>query len=276
MRRSRGEILALALGIAVLAILVLMPFWWVTSSSIKDPDEIISRTPTLLWPESFTFEHYQHLLATSDFPRFLANSLIVSAFSMAVTVLLAILAGYAFFRLKFPGQRALYRAILIAYAFPGIVLLVPIYGMMAATGIIDTLGALVIVNVTFALPFAIWMMRAFLVTVPVELEEAAKIDGASTWTILWRVVVPLISPGIASVAIFAFISSWTEYVFASVLIQSAANRTIPTGFAGLIGQYQIDWGLMLAGATLAALPVVALFLFIGRYFIAGLTEGAVK
>ncbi len=114
--------------------------------------------------------------------------------------------------------------------------------MMAATGIIDTLGALVIVNVTFALPFAIWMMRAFLVTVPVELEEAAKIDGASTWMILWRGVVPLISPGIASVAIFAFISSWTEYVFASVLIQSAAKRTIPTGFAGLIGQYQIDWG----------------------------------
>jgi ABC-type glycerol-3-phosphate transport system permease component len=276
MRRSTGEIIALILGCAILAILVLMPFWWVVSSSIKDPDEIIARLPTLLIPESFTLQHYQHLLASSDFPRFLANSLIVSAFSMAVTVLLAILAGYAFFRLKFPGQRTLYRAILIAYAFPGIVLLVPIYGMMAAAGIIDTLGALVIVNVTFALPFAIWMMRAFLVTVPVELEEAAKIDGASTWTILWRVVVPLISPGIASVAIFAFISSWTEYVFASVLIQSAAHRTIPTGFAGLIGQYQIDWGLMLAGATLAALPVVALFLFIGRYFIAGLTEGAVK
>ncbi len=133
-----------------------------------------------------------------------------------------------------------------------------------------------IVNVAFALPFAIWMMRSFLASVPREIEEAALIDGAPVTTILLRIMVPLIAPGIASVAVFAFIASWTEYLFASVLIVSDERRTIPVGFAGIIGQYQIDWGLLLAGATAATIPVVILFALVGRWFVAGLTEGAVK
>jgi ABC-type glycerol-3-phosphate transport system permease component len=148
--------------------------------------------------------------------------------------------------------------------------------MMSAAGLIDNLFALVIVNVTFAVPFAIWMMRAFLAAVPIEIEEAARLDGASRLTILRRIVLPLIAPGVASVAIFAFVTSWTEYLFASVLIQSDAHKTIPVGLAGIIGQYQVDWGLMLAGATITTLPVIALFAFIGRYFVAGLTAGAIK
>ena len=195
---------------------------------------------------------------------------------MAVTVILAVFSGYAFFRLRFPGRDFLYRAVLLAYAFPAIVVLVPLYGMMSTVRLIDNPLSLVIINVAFAAPFAIWMMRAFLADVPLEIEEAARLDGASRLTVLRRITVPLIAPGIASVAIFAFISSWTEYLFASVLIQSDAMKTIPVGLAGIIGQYQVDWGLMLAGATVTTVPVIILFFFIGRYFVAGLTAGAIK
>jgi multiple sugar transport system permease protein len=275
MRRGPMVNLGLAAGLAALAVLVLLPFWWVISSSVKATSEIVSSTPTMV-PHSFTLEHFQKLLSGSAFPRFFLNSVVVSLLSMAIAVVLSVLAGYAFFRLRFPGRDFLFRAILLAYAFPGIVVLVPLYGLASAARLIDNLFALVIVNVTFAVPFAIWMMRAFLAAVPAEIEEAARLDGASRLTILRRIVVPLIAPGIASVAIFAFVSSWTEYLFASVLIQSDARKTIPVGLAGIIGQYQVDWGLMLAGATLTTLPVIALFALIGRYFVAGLTAGAIK
>ncbi|MET0596514.1 MAG: carbohydrate ABC transporter permease [Mesorhizobium sp.] len=275
MRRSLAQNLVLALGLLVLAALVLLPFWWVASGSVKLPKEIIQRVPTMM-PHSFTTQHFEKLFSSSDFPTYLVNSLLVALASTAATVALALPAAYAFFRMDFPGRAALYRAILLAYAFPGVVVLIPLYGLFSAAGLVDSRISLVIVNVAFALPFAIWMMRSFLASVPREIEEAALIDGAPVATILLRIMVPLIAPGIASVAVFAFIASWTEYLFASVLIVSDERRTIPVGFAGIIGQYQIDWGLLLAGATAATIPVVLLFALVGRWFVAGLTEGAVK
>lgn len=266
---------ALPPALAVLLLLVVGPFYWIFSSSIKAPQEIIARSPTLV-PRSFTLQHYGKLLGSSDFPVYLANSLVVALGTMVLTVALATLAAYAFYRVRFPGRDLLFRGILIAYAFPGVLLLIPLYGMMSSLGLIDSLAALVIVDVTFAAPFAVWMMQAFFRTIPAELEEAAALDGATRLQIMTRILLPLAAPGVASIAIFAFILSWTEYMFASVLIVSDARRTIPVGFAGIIGQYQIDWGLLLAGATLATLPVMLLFGFVGRYFIQGLTAGAVK
>jgi len=275
MRRSLGQSLAIGGGLLGLAAIVLLPFWLIATGAIKTPQEIIARVPTLV-PHSFTPRHFDKLLGASDYPRYLGNSLVVGLGSTAITVVLSVLAAYGFYRLRFPGRDLLFRAVLVAYAFPGILILIPLYGMMSQAGLIDTPAALVIVNVTFASPFAIWMMRSFFASIPAELEEAALIDGASRLAILLRIMVPLSAPGIASVAIFAFIASWTEYLFASVLILSDANRTLPVGFAGIIGQYQIDWGLLLAGATLATVPVVLLFGIVGRWFIAGLTAGAVK
>ena len=275
MKRSWRPAIALYGGLAAIALIIGLPFWWVVTGSVKLPREIIQRQPTMI-PHSFTLQHFEKLLQASDFPVYLFNSLVVALFSTAFTVLLALPAAYAFFRMEFPGRNTLYRTILLAYAFPGVVVLIPLYGLFARVGLIDSPAALVIVNVALALPFSIWMMRSFLATVPREIEEAAVVDGAPTTTILVRILMPLIAPGIASVAIFAFISSWTEYLFASVLIVSDAKRTIPVGFAGIIGQYQIDWGLLLAGATAAIIPVVALFALVGRWFVSGLTEGAVK
>lgn len=275
MKRTLPQSVVLYTGLFVLAVLVGMPFWWVITGSVKLPREIISREPTM-FPHSFTTQHFGKLFQSTDFPAYLFNSIGVALFSTVITLALALPAAYAFFRMRFAGRDALYRIILLAYAFPTIVVLVPIYGLFARVGLVDTRTALVIVNVAFALPFSIWMMRSFLASVPKEIEEAAIIDGAPARVILLRIMAPLIAPGIASVGIFTFIASWTEYLFASVLIVSDAKRTIPVGFAGIIGQYQIDWGLLLAGATAATIPVVTLFAFVGRWFVSGLTEGAVK
>jgi multiple sugar transport system permease protein len=162
-----------------------LPFWWVVTGSIKLPKEIISRTPTMA-PHSFTLQHFGKLLQSTDFPAYLVNSLIVALFSTAFTIALALPAAYAFFRMEFPGRAALYRVILLAYAFPTVVVLIPIYGLFASFGIIDTRAGLVIVNIAFALPFSIWMMRSFLASVPKEIEEAAIIDGAPPRVVLLR------------------------------------------------------------------------------------------
>ncbi len=265
----------LLLGVAALLLVVAAPFYYVTVSSFKTPQEIIAPVPSL-FPHTWTLQHYTKLLRASNFPIYLANSLLVAAGTMVICMAISTLAAYGLYRMQLPGREFLFRVILVTYAFPGVLLLIPLYGMMSQVGLIDRLWALIIVNVTFTAPFAVWMLRAFFTSIPVEIEEAATLDGAGWLQILARIVLPLALPGMASVAIFAFITSWTEYMFASVLIISEAARTVPVGLAGIIGQYQVDWGLLLAGATVTMLPVILLFSFVGHSFVEGLTAGAVK
>ncbi len=275
--RRRGWVgnTVLILCLIFLFVIAIMPFYWIFVSSVKSPQEIIARVPTFI-PSSFTLEHYDKLLNGSDFPIYMFNSILVSLGTMVITVALSTSAAYGLYRIRLPGRNFIFRVILVTYAFPGILLLIPLYGMMSRLGIIDTLIGLVIINVTFAAPFAVWMMRAFFSTLPVDIEDAAALDGANRLQIMLRILLPLAAPGVASIAIFAFIMSWTEYMFASVMIISDEKRTLPVGLAGIIGQYQIDWGLLLAGAALTALPVIILFSFVGRSFVRGLTAGAMK
>ena len=259
----------------VVMFVIVAPFYWIISSSLKESSAIVSLAPTLV-PESLTLAHYDNLLSSSDYPIYLANSAFVSAATMAITVLLSTSAAYGLYRLPFPGRKTLYRLILLAYIFPGSLLLIPLYVMLSNFKLLDTHLALIVVNVTFAAPFSVWLLKAFFASIPFELEEAAALDGANWLQTLLRIVLPLASPGVASVAIFAFITSWTEYMFASVLIVSDARRTLPVGLAGIIGQYVIDWGLLLAGAGATTLPIILLFVLIGRYFVRGLLEGGVK
>ncbi len=273
-RQTRRN-LTIIVSVFVLLLIVIAPFYFIFTSSIKAPQEIIARIPTLI-PQSFTMEHYDKLMGSSAFPTYLLNSIIVAALTMIITVFLSTSAAYGLYRIRFPGRDLLFKVILVTYAFPGILVLVPLYDMLTQVGLVDTRWALVVVNVTFAAPFAVWMLRAFFQSVPYELEEAAALDGAGRIRILIRIVLPLTTPGIASIAIYAFITSWTEYMFASILIISDANRTLPVGLAGIIGQYQVDWGLLLAGATVTTLPVLLLFGLVGRNFVEGLTAGAVK
>jgi ABC-type glycerol-3-phosphate transport system permease component len=264
-----------ALSVFLLLFVVIAPFYWIFTSSIKIPQEIIAQIPTLV-PNSFTLQHYSKLFSSSAFPQYLANSTLVALLTMVITVVLSTLAAYSLYRLRFPGRDFLFKIILVTYAFPGVLVLIPLYDLMSRLHLVDNRFALVIVNVTFAAPFAVWMLQAFFRTIPYELEEAAALDGADRLNIMLRIMLPLAAPGVASIAIYAFITSWTEYMFASILIISDANRTLPVGLAGIIGQYQVDWGLLLAGATITTLPVLLLFSLIGRHFVEGLTTGAVK
>ena len=263
------------ISLIIIFIVFFFPFFWIISSSIKSPEEIISKNPTY-FPLSFTIEHYYKLLITSDILKYLLNSLIVSFSSMIISVILSLLAAYGLHKLKFYGNKLVEHSLLITYAFPGVILLIQMHLMFSKIGLLNTYFALIIINVTFASPFAVWMLKAFFKMIPNEIEEAAYIDGASRLRILYSIILPLAAPGIASIAIFCFIISWTEYMFASILISGDGLRTMPVGLASIVGQYQIDWGFLLAGATIASLPVIILFIFAGKYFVSGLTDGAIK
>jgi len=267
--------LVLMIPLLLLLFFILIPFYWMFTSSIKTPPEIIRRQVTII-PQSFTLEHYAKLLPPSPFIKYTGNSTLVALGTTAISVVLAVMAAYGIFEMRFPGHRAVLRLMLVAYAFPGILLLVPLYILMSRIKLVDTPFALMIVNVVFTAPFSVWLLQAFFRTIPTSITDAALVDGASRMYILWRIILPLISPGIASIAIFSFVTVWTEYLFASIMINSDAFRTLPPGLAGIIGQYQIDWGLLTAGAVATTLPVIILFAFFGRYFVRGLTQGAVK
>lgn len=262
-------------SLSIIFIIFFFPFFWIISSAFKSPQEIIQKNSTII-PRSFTFEHFEKILFSSDFLIYLKNSLIVSFFSMFIAVILSIFAAYGLHKLKFYGNKLVERSLLVTYAFPGVILLIPMYLMLGKMGLLNSYFALILINVTFSTPFAVWMLKAFFKTIPYDIEEAAMIDGASKMTILFKIIFPLALPGIASVSIFCFIISWTEYMFASIMISGDDLKTLPVGLASIVGQYQIDWGFLLAGATLASLPVIILFIFVGKYFVSGLTDGAVK
>jgi multiple sugar transport system permease protein len=261
--------------VAVLVLLVFAPFYWIVISSFKTPPEVIRYPPTLV-PQTFTLQNFQKLFASTDYGRYLLNSLMIAFATTLITVPMATLASYAVYRLEFPGRFLLLKLLVGTYVFPSILLLIPLFQLMAQLGLINSLWSLVVVNVTFTAPFSVWLMRAFLESVPAELEEAAALDGAGFFQALWFVIFPILRPGMATIAIFTFITVWTEYPFASQLIVEHARRPLPVGLASIIGQYQIDWGLLAAGAVFMVLPVVVLFAFIGRYFVEGLTTGALK
>ncbi len=274
-KENNIKLIFLSLSLLLIILIFFFPFFWIITSSFKSPEEIIATSTTII-PRSFTLEHYNKILFNSDFFIYLKNSLIVSFSSMVISIILSVSAAYGLHKLKFYGNKFVEYSLLVTYAFPGVILLVPIYLLFAKVNLLNSYFALIIVNVLFATPFAVWMLKAFFKLIPNEIEEAAYIDGASRYVVISRIIVPLAAPGIASVAIFCFIISWTEYLFASILISGDDLKTLPVGLAGIVGQYQIDWGFLLSGAVLASLPVIFLFVFIGKYFVSGLTEGAVK
>jgi len=257
----------------LLTILIVFPFYWVIVSSFKPADQILQPD---LFPRAFTLEHYRELLNQTSYLTNLSNSIIVSIGSMIIAVAIVVPAGYAIYRMQFKGRNFVNRLILATYVFPGILLLVPVYQMMSNLHLVDSLLGLVVINVTFAAPFSVWLMQGFFDSVPLALDEAAAIDGAGRIRTMLSVVLPLIGPGIATISIYAFITSWTEFAFSSVLISSDKLRTLPIGLNAIMGQYTVRWGWTTAGAVLTLLPVVIFFAFVGKYFVKGLTAGAVK
>lgn len=275
--RRRAARLALAKHLLALGACCLLaaPFLWMLVTSLKGPQELALQYPTLI-PRHPDPGNYARVLVRAGFGRYFLNSALVAVATTLISVALAALAGYAFARFRLPGGKALLLGILATQMFPGILLAIPLYGLLRDLRLLDSLPGLVLVYTTFALPFCVWMLRNAFLTVPRELEESALVDGCTRLGALWRVVLPVALPGIAATAIFSFILAWNEFLYANTFISSAEKRTLAVGLQSLIGEFTTDWGLLMAGAVVTTVPLVLAFLAVQRRLTQGLAAGAVK
>jgi len=275
MRPSKRAVFARHLLIAGLCCLLVAPFLWMISTSLKSPSEVALRNPTII-PNTLAFENYSRVFSRGNFGRYFWNSILVSAATTFLSVAVATLAGYAFARYRLPGGKALLFGILATQMFPAILLAIPLYVLLRQLGLLNSLLGLVLVYTTFALPFCVWMLRNYFMSVPAELDEAARIDGANRMQALFGVILPVAIPGIVATSIFAFILSWNEFLYANTFISSANKRTVSIGLQSLIGEFTTDWGVLMAGAVATTIPVVIVFFAVQRYLTQGLAAGAVK
>lgn len=274
--RLRKRARPIATYLWVLAVLVpfLFPFAWMLSVALKRPDEIFVFPPNFL-PRDPTLANFDKALSPV-FLRYGWNSLLVAALTTAVAVFLAVLAGYAFSRLRFRGRRALLVTIIMTQVLPLAVLVVPIFAIMRSLGLIDTYRGLVIAYLTFTIPVAVWLLRGFFNAIPHDLEEAALVDGCTRLQAFVRVILPLSGPGVAATASWVFFVSWQEFMFALTLTIDRSMRTLPVGILDFVGEHVTDWGALMAASVLISLPVFVLFYFIQQQFVAGLTKGGLK
>lgn len=258
----------------LLAVFVLLPFFWMFSVSLKPTTEPFA-IPARLWPDDPTLANYVTAFRP-EFRTYFLNSLIVSGASVVITVTLGLLAAYSFTRGQLLVITALMSAVVLAQMFPHSAIIIPIYRMMRAADLLNTYASLIIAYVSVTLPVAIWMLRGFLMKLPVSLEEAAAIDGAGPFRVFWDIVVPLARPGVIATAVYVLIVTWQEFLFALSFTSTREMRTLPVGLNDFIGQYGIRYGELMASSVMVSLPVIAVFFFLQRYFVAGLTAGAVK
>lgn len=259
--------------LAFLAFAVL-PWVWMLLSSIR-PERELLRSPILLWPETLTLINHIELLQRTSFTQNLRDSLIVAIGAVSLGLLLALPAAYSFSRFRFRGRQALRTSFLVINMFPVVMLILPLFVLMRDLGLLDTYFALIGGHATFTLPFAIWLLTSYFDGIPVELDQAAMIDGATRAQALRLVVLPLAIPGVVAVGLYLFITSWNEYLFA-LMLTGRNVRTVTVALQLFIGENQIQWGLLMAGGTLVSLPATILFLFAQRRLVSGLTGGAVK
>src|SRR5713101_1425612 len=265
------------IGLALLTAFALGPFIWMLLTSLKDRQELYA-TPLQYLPVRPTFENYVDAWTSpvTPFSRFFLNSLWVCSVTMVATTAVSVLAGYAIARFRFAGRDALLLIFLATQMFPSVLLIAPLLTQWRALGLVDTYQALIYSNFSFTVPFTVWMMVGYFSSIPRDLEESAMIDGCNHFGALCRIVLPLAAPGIAATAIFAFVVSWSELLFAISFTTETNMRTLSAGLLYMVGQYEVQWGPLSAGVILSTVPVAVLFVFLQRHLIHGLTAGAVK
>ena len=268
--------------IALILIVVLFPIYWIFLTSIKSEREIVAYPP-IFFPRSFTIEHYIHVIygysgltRFSLFPSYFMNSIIVASVSTVLSVFLALFAAFAFSRFRFRGRDLLFLSIIMLRATPGIALSIPLYIFYRTLGLDDTLLGLTIAYTALNTPFATWLLAGYIDEIPRILDEAAEIDGASWWSVLWKILVPLSRPGILTTALLIFVFSWNEFPIAFIVTSSVASRTATVGIYTFMQEFFIDWGGMSAAATFMYLPPILLAFIAQKALVRGLTFGAVK
>jgi len=276
MNSSYSAISILRLLVIVLIMFIfLAPFLWILIASFRPNMELV-RNQTLI-PQNITLENYVSLFTKSAYWKWVINSFIVSLYTVILSLPLIVAGAYSVYRTQFRGRHVLSFFLLSVYIFPTALLVVPIFKIFNGLSLIDSHLGCALMNTAFAVPFGIWLLQAFLRSLPPELEEAAAVDGISKIRTLFQIIIPQAAPGIIAIAMFAFIVSWTEYLFAMTLLLSNDLHTLPIGLTGIVfGQYRVNWGFAAAGAVGSALPVFILFLIVGRWFIRGISAGAIK
>lgn len=267
----------------VLAIVVLAPFAWLFISSISPATELLAAHPHW-FPNHPTLARYISIFTSSagtgdvaaSFRAAMMNSLIVATATTVVSLVVGLLGGYAFARLRFPFRRTSLFAFLAIYMLPPIALVIPLYLGLARLGLLDSKLGLIITYCSIVTPFALWTMSNYYLSMPPDLEEAARVDGCSRMGALVRVVLPLAAPGLLTTGMFGFLLSWDEFLFSLIFTSTSNAKTVPVAIAEFTGKYSSDFGLIAAGGVLAALPPLILALLFQRYIVGGLTSGAVK
>ncbi len=259
-----------------LVALVSFPLLWMIATAFKRPTELFAKPPTLL-PASPTLQNFVDVWNDTNFATYTWNSLVVSTVTTAVVLVVATLGAYALVSFKLPIRAAASRILLFSYMLPTTAILIPLYLMIAGMGLANSRLGLIVAYTSLVLPFALWLMRAFLASIPAELEAAAMIDGASRMRAFFDVVLPQAAPGIVSTGVFSFLICWNEYIYSLVMINDDRTRTLPTGIMGtLVNGYSIEWGMVMAAATMMSVPLLLAFLFLQRYLVQGLGAGSVK
>ena len=277
------RVILLSILVLLVLIFIYLPVAWLVISSVSTRSELLS-TPIHWIPQQPTLQNYINIIfpaqGTSEvaktFRITLWNSLLVASSVTIIALVFGSLASYALVRLRFPFQRSMLIGILGTRMIPEISLIIPLYIFATRVGLFNSPVILIITYLSFALPFAIWLMAAFFDTIPIELEDAARIDGCSRIETLWKIIMPISAPGLVSTGLFVFLTAWDEFFFALILTSTVSAKTVPVAIAEFTGRYVVDVGGMMTGGVLAAIPPVILSLIFQRYIVSGLTAGAVK
>lgn len=266
--------------LALLTVFAMVPMAWMLSTSLKTQFAALQYPPEWI-PSNPTLEQYRRLLSPQaevgrEFLQYAWNSMYISVITTVLGVVLAVPAAYAFSRFRFPGRNALFYSVLVRNMFPAVVFLIPLFIMMRWLRLVNTPVSLILTYLTFGLPLSIWLLKGFYDNIPVQLEQAARIDGASRFKAFLLVVMPLSSPGIIATAIYSFILAWNEYVYAVTFLNDKDRLTLPVGLERFFTEYAANWPGLMAASFIMSVPVVVLFLVLQKYFVRALTEGAVK
>lgn len=282
--QNRPILLSIALHatLVLVSMATLYPVLWVIKMALSPSDGLSLSANPFPAPDQITFSNFSEVLGATDsqgrwmFGRQLLSSVVVSAASTLVGLLLAVTAAYALSRFKFPGKQAGMQSLLITQMFPATLMMVPLYSLLEKLGLLDTLSGLVLVYSTSSLPFCVWMLKGYFDTIPRELEEAAIMDGASHFQTFVRVVLPLARPALAVTALFSFLTAWNEFILAATLLNDQSMFTLPVALQRFVGEYKVEWGKFAAGALIVSAPVMALFFALQKHLVGGLTAGGVK
>lgn len=275
MRLSWTARIVIAIGVALLLIVCMFPFLWMTLSSIKTLRELYT-VPPIWFPEVPTFANYMKVLFDSNIPRYFVNSTIISLGSTAIALILAIFASYGFARFRFRGKAGFQAFILIGQLLPTAAIIVPLFITLRFLGLVNTFFGLILIYTIVTLPLSVWMLTSYFRAIPVDLEEAAIMDGCTRLGVLFRITLPLALPGVVAIVIYAFVTTWNEFIFALVFAQDYRVKTLPIGIAEFSTEFNTDWGAVMAASLIMTLPVAILFLLMQKLFVGGLTAGAVK